>query len=142
MGSKYPDTHFTEDLMVKHLQAHKDNIRDSLRIHGSDVKKRLVNIVKSSRGTGRKYPQLPNRSSAPGEYPVSQSGKLVKGFGYRARVNELLIYNRARSKTGAPYPAFLNDGTRKMEPRQYFDNTIEAMAGLLEVELQDFDWFK
>jgi len=32
-------------------------------------------------GTGVKYPGLPNRSSAPHEYPVLQSGRLMSGVG-------------------------------------------------------------
>ncbi len=132
-----PGRHYTQDLIMKQIRLHEDNIRDALRVHGKKVKVRLISTIKNARGTGRKYPQLPNRSSAPGEFPVSQFGGLARGFGYRTRVNELLIYNRTRSKTGAPYPLFLNVGTRKMEPRQYFDNTIESMEMLLYRDLMD-----
>lgn len=128
---------YHRDIIMKQRRRHEENIRDSLRIHGKEVKDKLILTIKNSRGTGIKYPQLPNRSSAPGEFPVSQSGKLANSFGYRTRVNELLIYNRTRSKTGAPYPLFLNIGTRKMEPRQYFDNTIESMFMLLYRDLMD-----
>ncbi|WP_161881940.1 hypothetical protein [Deinococcus alpinitundrae] len=31
-------------------------------------------------GTGNKWPGLPNTSSAPGEYPAEQSGKLLKSI--------------------------------------------------------------
>lgn len=128
---------YTHDIILKELKKHEDNIRNALRLHGSDVKKKLTNTIKNARGTGRQYPQLPNRSSADGETPVSQSGKLEKSFGYRASPRELLIYNSARSKTGAPYPLFLNVGTSKMGPRQFFDNTIESMSMLLYRDLMD-----
>ena len=111
-------------------------------MHGREVTNVLRKSIKSSRGSGVHYKKLPNRSSAPNEHPVSQSGKLLKGFGYRARVNELLIFNKARSDKGAPYPAFLNEGTKKMEPRQYFDSQIEAMALWLKSDLSDFKWIK
>ena len=132
-----PGANYTVEIIMKQRRRHEDNIRRALRIHGPKVTRKLTNTIKSSRGSGVKYPQLPNRSSAPGEIPVSQSGKLANSFGYITRVNELSIFNKARSKTGAPYPLFLNIGTRKMEPRQYFDNTIEAMAGLLFRDLLD-----
>ncbi len=129
--------YYHRDIIMKQRRLHEDNIRDSLRVHGKKVKDKLISTIKNSRGTGRKYPQLPNRSSAPGEFPVSQFGGLARGFGYRTRVNELLIYNRTRSKMGAPYPLYLNVGTRKMEPRQYFDNTIDSMHMLLYQDLMD-----
>ena len=132
-----PGRHYTQDLIMKQHRMHEDNIRDALRVHGKKVKVKLISTIKNSRGTGRKYPQLPNRSSAPNEFPVSQSSRLANNFGYYTRINELLIYNKARSKTGALYPLFLNTGTRKMSPRQYFDNTIESMSMLLYRDLMD-----
>ena len=136
MGNTQGPNYHT-DIIMKQRRMHEDNIRNALRVHGKEVKDKLTNTIKNARGSGRQYPNLPNRSSAPGEIPVSQSGKLENSFGYRTRVNELLIYNKARSRTGAPYPLFLNTGTRKMEPRQYFDNTIESMAMLLYRDLMD-----
>jgi hypothetical protein len=131
------DPNYHQQIIMKEIKKHEDNIRAALRVHGKKVKTKLTSTIKNARGTGRKYPHLPNRSSAPGEIPVSQSGKLEKSFGYRSRVNELLVYNSARSDRGAPYPLFLNEGTVKMKPRQYFDNTIESMNMLLYNDLQN-----
>lgn len=39
------------------------------------------NLNSSEHGTGVHYARLPFRSSAPGEYPVKQSGELVAGVG-------------------------------------------------------------
>jgi len=39
------------------------------------------NLNSSEHGTGVQYARLPFRSSAPGEYPVKQSGELVAGVG-------------------------------------------------------------
>ena len=139
--SKYPDKHFNEKLMVEELEKHKLNIKFALKLHGSEVKRVLILTIKGARGKGTHYSRLPNRSSAPGEVPVSQSGNLARSFGYRARTTELLVFNKARSDKGAPYPAFLNQGTKKMAPRQYFDSTIEAMAILLKNDLANLDWF-
>ena len=131
-----PSAHYNQEIMMKEIEKHKDNINLALKVHGPKVTKKLRSTIKGSSGTGRKYSNLPNRSSAPGEIPVSQSGRLLKGFGYRARLNELSVFNKARAKNGAPYPLFLNEGTSKMKPRQYFDNTIESMNMLLYVDLQ------
>ncbi len=38
-----------------------------------------TNLSSGSHGTGAHYPRLPNRSSAPGEMPVMQSGQLASG---------------------------------------------------------------
>jgi len=131
-----PSANYTQEIMIRELEKHKDNIRLALKVHGKKVTVKLKSTIKTARGTGTKYPNLPNRSSAPGEIPVSQSGKLERGFGYKSRVNELLVFNKATS-SGAPYPLFLNEGTSKMKPRQYFDNTIESMNMLLYVDLQN-----
>lgn len=37
------------------------------------------NLSSATHGTGAHYPRLPNRSSAPGEMPVLQSGELAAG---------------------------------------------------------------
>ena len=131
-----PRANYNQEIMMKEIVKHEENIRMALKVHGKKVTVKLRNTIKAARGTGRKYPNLPNRSSAPGEIPVSQSGKLEKSFGYRARINEMVVFNKARSN-GAPYPLFLNEGTSKMKPRQYFDNTIESMNMLLYVDLQN-----
>jgi hypothetical protein len=132
-----PSANYSQTIMIKEIKKHKDNIRNALKMHGKKVKTKLTSTIKNARGTGHKYANLPNRSSAPGEIPVSQSGKLERSFGYRARVNELMIYNNARSAGGAPYALFLNEGTRKMKPRQYFDNTIDSMNMMLYSDLQN-----
>lgn len=39
----------------------------------------LADNLDQTQGSGIKYPRLPNRSSAPGEFPVRQSGALLRG---------------------------------------------------------------
>lgn len=50
-----------------------------------------ANLSSATHGTGVHYPRLPNRSSAPGEMPVMQSGQLAAGVTSR----------RAETGTGA-----------------------------------------
>lgn len=40
------------------------------------------NLSSSTHGTGRQYEQNPYRSSAPGQYPVKQTGELEAGVGF------------------------------------------------------------
>lgn len=60
------------------------------------------------------------RSKA-GDPPMSQSGKLRRSNKKNViNSNNLLIYNHAKSKRNAPYPKFLEDGTKKMAARPFF----------------------
>lgn len=131
----YPDRHYSNDMMLKHINLHDDNIRIKLKTHGKKVKDKLKLIISTAVGNGRHYNGMPNRSSSSGNPPVSQSGRLESGFSYKSRPLELLIGNSARNK-GAPYPAFLEEGTDHMNARPYFLNTIESMNTLLEQDLQ------
>lgn len=51
---------------------------DAAAEEGANV---LSENLKAGGRTGRKYPRLPRRSSAPGEYPQEQSGTLRRGVG-------------------------------------------------------------
>ena len=138
-GSRYPSMKISQELIIKDLARHKDNIRDSLRKHGKEVKTALKTKIETSVGKGIKYASLPRRSSAPGDAPVSQSGRLENGFKYISRPMELVIGNNAKSDDGAPYPTFLEGGTKKMDKRPYFISTIEKLQGRLQEDLQNLD---
>jgi len=62
-----------------------------------------------------------HQASAPGEYPAILSGALYKDLNprYTSGGMRASIAPRVTSKTGAPYPDFLERGTRKMEPRPF-----------------------
>jgi hypothetical protein len=138
-GSRYPGMNVNRELIIKDLAKHKDNIRDSLRRHGKEVKDELRKVIETSVGKGIKYASLPNRSSAPGDAPVSQSGRVASSFKYISRPMELVIGNEAKSDDGDPYPAFLEGGTSNMEPRPYFIDNIERLHGRLQEDLQNYD---
>lgn len=136
-AGKYPPKHFNRDIVVKDLKKHKDHIRGKLKTHGAEVKKELKKVIETSVGNGRHYSGLPNRSSAAGQPPVDQHGKLANGFRYNSYPLQLKIGNIANNE-GAPYPAFLEDGTKKMAPRPYFVDTIEAYHYKLYRDLHDW----
>lgn len=56
------------------LEAEAQKVLLKMAVVGADALR--DNLNDSSGGRGVKYPSLPNRSSAPGQYPVKQSGRL------------------------------------------------------------------
>jgi len=77
--------------------------------------------------SGKKYRNLPNRSSAPGEAPANQFGKLRKSATYTAYRYDYLAFG-----VKAYYGKFLEYGTEKIKPRPHVftageDGRIEAI---------------
>lgn len=83
--------------------------------------------------SGIHWPSLPNRSSAPGETPAYQFGRLdgglvVDAYEYMATVTSY-----------APYSAYLEYGTVKMAPRPFmrvslavkYDDVVSVIAGAI-----------
>ena len=56
---------------------------------GADLLRRNLS---STSGSGIQYPNLPNRSSAPGEYPTMQTGELRDGVGWEATPTGGIIF--------------------------------------------------
>lgn len=59
-------------------------IKRGAMLAGESVIKRADTLLNTGIRTGRKYKQLPNISSAPGEMPRSQSGRLAKSLYVRS----------------------------------------------------------
>jgi len=101
---------------------------------------RLMNLPKTGRFyqyQGRRY-----QASAPYEAPAIRSGRMVQSNEYAVRSwRQLEVGNTAKSRKGAPYPGFLEDGTRKsakhagIAPRQLFTQVANNMARNTEVRL-------
>ena len=69
--------------------------------------------------TGKKWPSLPNRSSAAGESPATQSGKLASS------IRAILSPDKTEAFVGVPnsanvnYAKWLEYGTRRIAPRPF-----------------------
>jgi len=74
------------------------------------VRDRIRQLIKNPPKTGFKYPSLTNRSSAPGEAPADQSGRLRKGVQYKVwrydlmQVGDTVSYGKLlEEKMGRPH---------------------------------------
>lgn len=62
-------------------------------------------------------------SSAAGQTPANRTGTYRKNAGYQLRGSEQLEFG---IREGAPYAAFLEQGTKKMAPRPGLGNSVRA----------------
>lgn len=80
--------------------------------------------------SGIKYPDLPRTSSAPGEPPAPQSERLAESIAVLSKATPTNLVStvgpRPQAFNGrAPYPVFLEFGTRKMKPRPFMRPALE-----------------
>lgn len=107
-----------------------EGLRDELYSRAVQVTKELRNAeleVLSGSRSGIKYKSLPNRSSAPGEPPAAQSGKLRQEWDDETiregnGVSATMI-SRIRSTT--EYATYLENGTSRMASRPFVDKIID-----------------
>ena len=81
--------------------------------------------------SGVLYPNMRRRSSAPGEPPAYQTGRLAESIAVLSRATPADLVStvgpRPQAFTGrAPYPVFLEFGTRRMKPRPFMRPAVEA----------------
>ncbi len=89
---------------------------------GRGIQKRIVINLSSGSRSGRKYRSLPNRSSAPGENPRSQSRRLERSVYYDASDTMLLLGSKEDHAT------YLTKGTKHMEARPHKDLPFFELA--------------
>ena len=70
-------------------------------------------------GSGKKYKRLPNRSSAPGETPAPQSGKLRQDWDDQTLIEGDQVTSRIKSNS--KHAEWLEGGTKKMAKRPFID---------------------
>ena len=75
--------------------------------------------VLSKGGSGKKYKRLPNRSSAPGETPAPQSGKLRQDWDDQTLIEGDQVTSRIKSNS--KHAEWLEGGTKKMAKRPFID---------------------
>ena len=116
-----------------------DGMRDELYRRGvqiTQVLRRTELEVLAGARNGIKYKSLPNRSSAPGEAPAAQSGKLRQEWDditeRQGNGHTSIVTSRITSTT--PYAGYLEEGTESMAARPFVDKIIEkAEPEILEI---------
>lgn len=78
-------------------------------------------LAKDKAGKIYKYKKRKHRASAPGQTAANRSGRMRKARTFKIKGFRELEFGIA----GAPYAAFLEKGTSKMEPRPGLKNTID-----------------
>lgn len=116
-----------------------DGMRDELYRRGVQItqvlRKTELEVLAGARN-GIKYKSLPNRSSAPGEAPAAQSGKLRQEWDditeRQGNGHTSIVTSRITSTT--PYAGYLEEGTERMAARPFVDKILEkAEPEILEI---------
>lgn len=116
-----------------------DGMRDELYRRGVQItqvlRKTELEVLAGARN-GIKYKSLSNRSSAPGEAPAAQSGKLRQEWDditeRQGNGHTSIVTSRITSTT--PYAEYLEEGTERMAARPFVDKIIEkAEPEILEI---------
>lgn len=112
-----------------------DQIRTAANIgvmNGAEmVREEALRSITQDPKTGRKYPGLPNRSSAPGESPASQLGRLVASIETRPDPANV----RAVVNAGTAYARILEMGTGRMAPRPFLRPALALKREEIEAEI-------
>ncbi len=118
------------DALIAALSRMSDDVRDAvgdavvataLELQG-DVKKRIQRGPATGRVYKKNNPQRLHRASAPGEAPMTDTGRLANSINFD-RVGDLT----ATVGSNLIYALYLEYGTMDMRPRPYFRPAVEAM---------------
>jgi len=112
---------------------------------GKDLKQTAVKLIADKKKkTGRIYIKRLNgrlvrhRASAPGEAPANFTGNLKKSVGYDVSGSDKLIFGAGGKKSKVHYAKFLEQGTRKMQPRPFLKKAIEDNYRNIENHIKTF----
>lgn len=88
--------------------------------------------IQSGSRSGRTYKRrsVTHKASAPGEYPKTDTGKLVRNI-FSDKVG-LLHYIVGSRGSGAPHGRWLQFGTLHMRPRPWLDRAAKSIRGKLQ----------
>ena len=136
MGYLKGEQYINEIASGRILIVHDKNIKNAFSTHGKQCTDALKSAITTGARSGRiyKYNGRNYRASAPGEPPANRSGRLAGSNYFKAMSKELMIYNTAFNN-GVPYPSYLEEGTKKMSPRPWFEKTMIRLEPLLYQKL-------
>jgi len=103
--------------------------RAVLRVRAFALRDEISSLLeRNSVGRGQLYPRARNPSSAPGDPPARQSGRLINSVQARQRSPDVFEVGPAReSFTRLPaYPVALEFGSRSIAPRPFMRPSVLA----------------
>lgn len=107
---------------------------NGLRQSGRHVRDRIKKFIKDPPKTGRKYPSLPNRSSAVGESPAYQTGNLSKSIKYVvSKWNEMEVGATERAK----YAPFLEYNLRRPFASRAVSETLKTVEMMITMNINE-----
>jgi len=105
-------TRKAENKILRSQKLWEKGIMNGAKLAGRSVQQRAEKMLTTGTRTGRKYKNLPNRSSAEGEAPRSQSGRLVRSIYFNAGSSTQFSVGAT-----ARHAIFLERGTKFMGAR-------------------------
>jgi hypothetical protein len=135
--------------IIKGLVATPENARRGFRRGFDRIGRELVahnrNLIRKGPKTGKLYRiagrRRRHRASAPGEPPANLTGNLARSIGFQINTvgDEMAFGTRSPDdpRGGVEYGAFLDQGTRKIEPRPHVTKTVEDLDDRVETVLNE-----
>lgn len=95
---------------------------------GGDVRDQVRSVIDNAEGGGAAYKHLPNRSSAPGSPPVSQSGELFDSI-EASDIHSTDTTVEIHIGTKLFYGRFMEGGTKHTAPRPFLTPGLAQSHG-------------
>jgi HK97 gp10 family phage protein len=112
---------------------------DKIALRGAKKMMQLTEAAMREDKTGTWWPQHPNRSSAPGEFPAKQSGELIASFRTGVvsspRNHGKAIFG-AGNKLPRSYAFYLEYGTMHMAPRPFMRRAAVQFRKEVQAEMR------
>jgi hypothetical protein len=113
----------------------KLGIRDAAHMAGNILVRQAHKGILSGTKSGRLYGA--HQASAPGEYSAKRKGEHLRSINYRVSGADYLSFFATAKQSG-----FLEDGTRRMQPRGDLGNAIRDSSAIVQHTLVYVSWRK
>jgi hypothetical protein len=100
-------------------------IKDALHEIGPEILRETKRLIETGKKTGRTYrvAGMNHQASAPTESPAGRTGRLADSGEFKVKAHIQMEIGET-----ADYAKFLEDGTRKMDPRQHLIRAVNGKA--------------
>lgn len=118
----------------KSTRKFQGGIKDALHEIGPEIVRETKRLIETGKKTGRIYriAGMDHQASAPTESPASVTGRLADSGDFKVREHVQMEVGET-----VDYARFLEDGTRKMKPRQHLIRAVNGKARETESALYE-----